>query len=452
MNAETERTDYDAIVVGGGFAGVSATRDLAEHGSVLMLEARDRLGGRTWTKKWADTDIELEFGGQWIYPESQVHMRMEVERYGIRTEHSLEPTRYPANVAGTYMPGPLPVPWDEIPDLERVVYHCQQAAARMKKRTPLDQQGVEEFDISWTDFLAPLNVGKATFDWLSHLLGLYAGRFPKDCSTIQMLNQLCHFDLSPSALWGVASDVRFTDGTKSLIDAISNDAKDHGADIRVSEPVASVTQDEDRVVVTTEGGESFSAATAIIAIPLNCWNDIEFSPPISETKRETCAEEHGARPLKLLALVSGVEGVPYVTMGSETCEGAVALMTHEIRDEGALVIGFFIDDGKFDITSFADMERLIKLYLPEGELVKFDIYDWTNDPYSKGDWVGYRPGRITRSHTELNRPEGRVFFATSDIAIGNTSWMDGAIDSGRVAAGSAIRVAARDAAVVHASG
>ena len=46
--------DADVIVVGGGFAGLRAARDLADAGrDVVLLEARDRLGGRTWTRPFA---------------------------------------------------------------------------------------------------------------------------------------------------------------------------------------------------------------------------------------------------------------------------------------------------------------------------------------------------------------------------------------------------------------
>src|SRR5262245_15907350 len=57
---------YDVIVVGGGFAGVTAAREAARDGrSTLLLEARDRLGGRTWTAPWRGHDIE--YGGGWVH-------------------------------------------------------------------------------------------------------------------------------------------------------------------------------------------------------------------------------------------------------------------------------------------------------------------------------------------------------------------------------------------------
>ena len=59
---------YDVIMVGGGFAGISAARTLHKAGkSILVLEARERLGGRVHSAKVLDNQI-LELGGQWIGP------------------------------------------------------------------------------------------------------------------------------------------------------------------------------------------------------------------------------------------------------------------------------------------------------------------------------------------------------------------------------------------------
>ena len=76
-----EEIDFDIIVVGGGFAGVTAARDCERNGyKTLLLEARDRLGGRTWTSEFEGEPIEL--GGTWIY-NSQPFVWSEVIRYGL---------------------------------------------------------------------------------------------------------------------------------------------------------------------------------------------------------------------------------------------------------------------------------------------------------------------------------------------------------------------------------
>ena len=75
---------HDVVVIGGGFAGVTAAREATLAGaSTLLLEARDRLGGRTWTHRWNDTDVEL--GGGWVHWH-QPHVWSEITRAGLATE------------------------------------------------------------------------------------------------------------------------------------------------------------------------------------------------------------------------------------------------------------------------------------------------------------------------------------------------------------------------------
>src|ERR671919_607709 len=74
----------DVVVIGGGFAGVTAAREATLGGAdVVLLEGRDRLGGRTWTHRWNDTDIEL--GGGWVHLH-QPHVWSEITRAGIAVE------------------------------------------------------------------------------------------------------------------------------------------------------------------------------------------------------------------------------------------------------------------------------------------------------------------------------------------------------------------------------
>lgn len=76
------RTHYDVIVIGAGFAGLITARDLSrKHNlNVLLLEARDRIGGRTWTAKVLGEEIEM--GGTWVHW-NQPHLYAELHRYGL---------------------------------------------------------------------------------------------------------------------------------------------------------------------------------------------------------------------------------------------------------------------------------------------------------------------------------------------------------------------------------
>ena len=61
----SRETDYDVVVIGAGFAGLVAARDLSKDNlKVLILEARDRIGGRTWTARALGEEFEM--GGTWV--------------------------------------------------------------------------------------------------------------------------------------------------------------------------------------------------------------------------------------------------------------------------------------------------------------------------------------------------------------------------------------------------
>src|SRR5271156_2749324 len=59
---------WDVVIIGAGVAGLAAARALAEAGrSVLLLEARDRIGGRVWTRHEVDTSAPIELGAEFIH-------------------------------------------------------------------------------------------------------------------------------------------------------------------------------------------------------------------------------------------------------------------------------------------------------------------------------------------------------------------------------------------------
>ncbi|MEL0007902.1 MAG: FAD-dependent oxidoreductase, partial [Luminiphilus sp.] len=82
---------HEVVVVGAGLAGLCATRDLLAAGfDVLLLEARDRVGGRTWSVPFDSAGCTVDLGAEWVAPEHHGNVMDELSRYGLALERSSE--------------------------------------------------------------------------------------------------------------------------------------------------------------------------------------------------------------------------------------------------------------------------------------------------------------------------------------------------------------------------
>jgi monoamine oxidase len=92
------------------------------------------------------------------------------------------------------------------------------------------------------------------------------------------------------------------------------------------------------------------------------------------------------------------------------------------------------DDPDYGVDTFEQVQAQVKAYFPEAELIRFDGVNFDSERYLRGDYVAWRPGRVSRSHSALLASEGRLAFATTDIAVRWNAWIEGAIDTGDRAA------------------
>jgi monoamine oxidase len=419
-----EGTTYDVIVIGGGLAGLTAARDLRAAGkSVAVIEARDRLGGRTWYRPFAELEQNVEMGGTWFVERWQPHIASEITRHNLPVAQSPAGKSFRSGVGGELLSGAAPVSIEEFFDFERGLYHVIAAAHRIEFGQPLDQQPLDDLDISFEEFLAPLKLPRATHEYLSSWAGFFFGCHPSEVSALHVLSWVAGFDCSAWAWYAAITD-KFGKGTKSLVEALAGEA---AADVRLSTPVARVEQDETGVTVTTRSGEVFTGIATVVAVPLNVWHDIEFSPALSPAKQAAAAERQTGHSTKIWALVENApENIVAVGWG-----GGLNWLSHEFTlPEGSLVVGFGTGPEMLDVMSPSEIRRAIDQYIPGARVVATDAHDWNSDEFSQGTWMAYKPGQLMRFHSAFQETEGRLAFAGSDLALGWAGWMDGAIETG----------------------
>ena len=415
---------YDAIVVGGGFAGVTAAREVALRGrSALLLEARDRLGGRTWSADW--DGIQVEYGGAWVHWH-QPHTWSEITRAGLLVDLSADAQRSHWWVGGERREG-------TIADRDAIAERgWNQFVEGVREALPnphdplLALDLLDRFDrLSIAARVDELDLDEEERAVLEAELESLAHGPLDEAGAVSVLrwHALSGYSLALTQYTG--GRVTLAEGTGALLDAIFSAAP---IETRLDNPVAVVRARGDRVEVETHAGELHEAAAVVVAVPLNVLEQIEFEPNLSEGKQEAIALGQASRGVKIFLR----------TRGADVLENAIRarhpfgyLDTELLLGEGTqLLIGFGPDARRCDATDTPALQRTLEDILPGYELVAATAHDWLADEYARGTWAIHRPGWYTRHHAEMRRPEGRILLAGSDLANGWSGFIDGAIESG----------------------
>ena len=418
----------DVLIVGGGFAGVTAARELSMRGrSAVLLEARDRLGGRTHTV--AHEGHELELGGTWIHP-SQPNVWAEITRYGLELEEVPPP-----GASNAVMSAGRVVELDRghmKKLLEALARFCKPAAiafaSPFAETTGTDTDRYAERSVR--EVLGSLQVEPEIRDTLDAILSTCASAPLDQMAASEVLRTYALSGYSPIQMLAALSGTKITSGTRSLIDAIASQAT--LAEVRLSSPVSRIAQTDDGVRVDLQSGEELRARTALITVPLNVLASVAFEPQLSAAKRAAAKEGHAGAGLKCYVRVAGDVG--NVNVFAPETEPINLVSTYEHGPNGSLLILFGNDPERPPLDDVAAMQSALRRLLPDVRVESVFGWSWTNDPYALGTWCVFRPGQPGRLLRELRQSEGRVFFASADSAIGWRGCIDGAIESGYRAA------------------
>lgn len=424
----------DVIVIGGGFAGVTAAREASLRGrSVLLLEARDRLGGRTWSTDWAGTSVEL--GGAWVHWH-QPHTWSEITRAGLETVLSEDAERASWYVGDDRRTGTI-AERDAIADVgwRRFVEGVEQCLP--KPHDPLYAIGeLARFDrLSIAERVAQLELTDEERAVLWAELESLAHAPLEDAGAVAVLrwHALSGYSLALTQYTG--GRVTLAEGTGALLEAIVTAAP---LEIRLSKPVGLVRQTPSGVEVVAQDGEAFGAAAVVVAVPLNTLGAIAFEPHLSAGKEAAIEHGQSARGSKIFIRARGEQ----VRQNTIRPGHPFGYLDTELLLPGGeqLLIGFGPDASRVDAGDLGAVQRALDEILPGYEALDARAHDWLTDEFAGGTWAIHRPGWYTTHHAEMQRPEGRVVLAGSDLADGWSGFIDGAIESGLRAGAWAARV------------
>ena len=416
--------NYDVIVVGGGFAGVTAARDCEKNGyRTLLLEARNRLGGRTWTTEFDGSSIE--YGGTWVY-NNQPFVWTEVERYG------LEIAETPGAVADQMF---LLANGDHIAmgadQLNEAVTGWMQYTEAVRSIVPRaydllhNREAALAADaISASGHMDSLRLTPLQHAFCTGMIELISSGTADAISYLEVLRLYMVGGSEFSNFMDSAARFKLKEGTSRLIELILEDG---GADVKLSSPVKSIEDNGDSVRVTVRRGEELRAKAVVSTLPMNTMASVDFKPALPKGVVDAARQRHPGRGVKIYLSVKGdVGNVATVAPGRPLNY----LMTFEQSDDRTLLAAFSSDPDLIDVYDDAALQQELDAHIPGAQLLTSTHYDWNSDPYSLGTWATYRPGWAADLHDKFQRSTGRIHFASGDHGEGWRGTIDGAIGAG----------------------
>jgi monoamine oxidase len=435
------------IVIGAGLAGLSAARHLIKKGvDVEVLEARDRVGGRTLNHVFGDGSI-VEVGGQWVGP-TQDHALALIEELGLETFDTYDTGDYIVSLKGKikkFTGDTFGLP----PHVLIEVGISQKRLEAMAAKVPLDAPWTSPKAIDWD--------GQTLESWLrKHLRfeqsrefwrAITAAIFSAEATEISLLHFLfyCHSGGMLDRLMGTAEGAQKSRivGGSQLISQVMADQL--GGRVHLEEPVLAIEQANGGVTVTTPRGE-YKADAAIVTIPQHLIGNIAFTPPLP-TRRQQLVQN-----VPMGAVIKIIAKYPTPFWREDKMSGFGVSLDHPVSitfdnsppdDSCGMLLGFFEGAHARQASALSIEERrkvfvdtLVELFGSRAanpiEVVELD---WTAEKWSGGCYGGHLgPGVWTQLGDELVKPFGLIEWAGTETAAEWNGYMDGAIASGYLAA------------------
>lgn len=444
-----ETYDTDVVIVGAGLAGLTAARTLHAQGvDVLVLEARDRVGGRTCSVV-EDDGLVVEYGGQWIGP-TQDRVRALVDEFGLATfPQYCDGDNLQRTADGRLLRYHGAIPTGDplaAADLMDAMVELTTLAAEVGAEAPwahplataLDSTTIE----TWISAQPYCDGAK---EWLRVLT---RALFPAEPGEVSLLHALFYIASGGGVerMIGVingAQETRLRDGAMGISLSL---ARVLGDRVLLSHPVHRIDQDEHGVVVHHEQGQ-LRARFAVVAVPPALAGRLRYSPPLPGLRDQLTQRVFMGSVIKTSVVYPEpfwrADGLSGHTTGDNTLTFD---QSHPDRAEGVLV--YFADSGAARLAArLSPQERqrhvvaeLVSLFGPKAAH-PLAIYEksWLDEEWSRGCYTGVlSPGTWSSLGQELREPVGRIHWAGTEYATVWSGYMDGAVRSGEQAAAAVV--------------
>lgn len=442
----------DVIVVGAGYAGLTAALSLKKAGrSVLLLEARDRVGGRVHTQHIGD-GYYIDLGAQWIGP-GQDEMYALLRTYGIQHFHTYDEGRSQLYWDGrrrSYKGLIPPLPLPALLSLDRAIKAMNRLSGTIDPSAPWAHPKARYWDSltlqGWMDKTMMSAKARQLFtiaaqaiyavhpSEVSFLFALFYARSGKDFDTLMNIRN-------------GAQESRIIGGADLPARKMAGEL---GENLRLSHAVSTVLQDAEGVTISGEGF-AFRAKKLVLAIPPPLLQGIRFDPVLPAAKIQLFQRMPMGAVWKCYAIYptpfwrkEGLNGLV------ASHEGHTRLVFDNSPHDGSkgILMGFVLADEARHFSTLPAQERqasitasLVKYFGPQAAGMElYSDQGWQEEPWSKGCYAAMMgPHTLSTMGKELRKPAGHIHFAGTETAEIWNGYMEGAVRSGY-----------RESAILHA--